>query len=95
MKVSRTGKQWQYRRLLATARILPVVGEEAALDPVLPVMKECGARPPRIPLGAACPRQVNHGKDLRGISRCQENVIAINAAANRNNLYAVQSVIAR
>jgi hypothetical protein len=58
-------------------------------------MEERRARPSGITLGAASPSQVNHGKGLRGISGCEENVIAINAAGNRNNRNAVQSVVQR
>ena len=79
----------------AKARILSVVGEEAPLDPILPVMEERHARPPGIRLGGACPSQVKDGKGLQGISSCEENVIAINAVGNCNNRYTVQSVVGR
>jgi hypothetical protein len=80
---------------LANARILSVVGEEAPLDPILPVMEDRRARPPDVTLGAACPSQVNDGEGLQGISGCEENVIAINAVGNCNNCYTVQRVVAR
>ncbi|MCY2964537.1 MAG: hypothetical protein NT069_13035 [Planctomycetota bacterium] len=78
----------------AATQILPVVGEETTHNPILPITEERRARPPGITLGAGFPSQVDDGEEVRGISGCEENVIAINAVSNCNNRYTVQRVIA-